>query len=121
MNSSPQPSIDTNKTAPKAFSLGGLATGKGANWKGLMFAVQLKTGNVMAYPYAYVQKITFDKSGSIEIELVTEKLVIAGRHLADLYQGLVDHQVREIVEADVKYQAPPEGEAFIRQIDVVKS
>lgn len=85
-----------------------------------MFSVLFKTANMKAYPYAYIHEITYDKSGRIEIELGAEKLVITGRYLEEGYEALVDHLVREIVEADEKYQKAPDKVPIIYQIEVVK-
>lgn len=111
------PATTGKKPAPKAFDIGGI--GKGANWRGLMFSVLAKTGDQTAYPYAYVQKIDFNRSGLIVIDLASESVKIHGRNLGELYYGLVDHHIREIVEGDPRHQPPPEGEAFIEKIEVV--
>jgi len=113
--SNPDPTTE-KKPAPKAYDLGGIDT-KYSNWRGLMFSIKYKTGDLVAYPYAYVAKIDFNKSGKLVVDMAAETIVIEGLHLTELYYALVDHQVREIVEADAKYQAAPKGEAFISRIE----
>ena len=82
-----------------------------------MFSILYKDGNHESYPYAYIRKIDFNKSGRLVINMSSETICIEGLHLTELYYALVDHQVREIVEADVRYQASPKGEALISKIE----
>jgi hypothetical protein len=104
----------SKKPAPKAFDIGG--TGKGTNWRGLMFSIKLKTGDCAAFPYAYLQRIDWDPSKGLTLHLTSELITIEGRYLEELYYALLDHLVREITEADADYQTAPEKEAFIEQI-----
>lgn len=106
---------DGKQPAPKAYSLGGNGT-KYTSWRGLMFSILYKTGDQVAYPYAYVQQLNFNKSGKLIIEMPFESVVIEGVNLAELYFALVDHLVREIVEADVDYQSASKGEPLISSI-----
>jgi hypothetical protein len=109
----------SKQPAPKAYELGGNDT-KFPDWRGLMFSIRYKTGDQTAYPYAYVHRIDFNKSGKLIIEMAAETLAIQGLHLIKLYYALVDQQVREIVESDAKYQAASQGEAFISKIESIR-
>jgi hypothetical protein len=117
--STPNPNAG-RQPAPEAYHLGGPGT-KYSDWRGLMFSVQFKTSNRVAYPYAYVARIDFNKSGKLVIGMPVEEIVIEGIHLTKLYYALLDNQVREIVESDPKYQTAPKGEAFIHKIEVTKN
>ena len=80
--------------------------------------VRLRTNDRYAWPYSYKTGIKFDVSGEIVIYFTTHTLIIAGRNLAPLYDGLIKHEVTQIREHDAQYDDLPERATVISTIMV---
>lgn len=105
-------SIDGKQSAPDTYSLG-----NGKNWRGIMFSIRHKTGNRTAYPYAYIQKISYDPSTGIVVELPEETIVLRGSNLQEVYMGLLNQIIHELYELDPTYQRPGD-QAFISRVEI---
>ena len=74
-----------------------------------MIEFRLKTGNSLALGYAWLSSIEFDASQGLRLVFHDHRVQIAGRHLRELFQGIVQHRVRWVQEADaptIKLLAP---------------
>ena len=65
----------------------------------LMVDLVFKNGDRLALPYSYLTAVELDASGRIVLGYAARTVVIAGRALGPLYQGLVVHLVRRIHES----------------------
>lgn len=82
--------------------------------------VRLRTNDRYAWPYSYKTCIKFDVSGEIIINFTTHTLILTGRNLAPLYDGLIKHEVTQIREHDTEYDDLAENATLISSIRVEK-
>jgi len=77
-----------------------------------------KTGDRETFPYSYLIRMRFDKSGIITLKFSDTKVTITGRNLTGLYDGLKDYKVPSIQEGDDRYDEASEDETFISCIEI---
>lgn len=80
---------------------------RGQHERAPMLELRKKDGTIVAYPYAWLEKATFDPSEGILLKFGVEKLKIIGRNLNSelrpnvrLFAGIVRHRVPWLQEAD---------------------
>lgn len=81
---------------------------------------RFKTGDSENFPYSYLVRMRFDKSGIITLKFSDTKVTITGRNLLGLYDALSVHKVRWIQEGDDRYNERSESEPFISAIKIEK-
>ena len=79
---------------------------------------RLKTGDSENFPYSYLVRMRFDKSGIITLKFSDTKVTITGRNLLGLYDALGAHKVTWIQEGDDRYDERSESEPFISAIKI---
>jgi hypothetical protein len=84
----------------------------------LMLEVLLRTGNSHAFPYAYLLGVTFDPSIGITLHFTNAKVLLRGRNLRALHQGLLTHRVLWLREGNSSEAFLPESRTFISQVEV---
>jgi len=80
--------------------------------------VRLRTNDRYAWSYSYKTCIKFDVSGEIIIYFTTHTLILTGRNLTPLYDGLIRHEVTQIREHNTEYDDLPESATVISSIRV---
>lgn len=87
--------------------LGAFGWLRGQHERAPMLELRKKDGSIVAYPYAWLEKATFDPSEGILLKFGPEKLKIIGRNLngeirpnVRLFFGIVRHRVPWVQEAD---------------------
>ena len=77
-----------------------------------------KTGDRETFPYSYLVRMRFDKSGIITLKFSDTKVTVIGRNLLGLYDALSVHKVTWIQEGDDRYDERSESEPFISAIKI---
>ncbi len=75
--------------------------------RAIMLELRKKNGNIVAIGYSWLERVEFDPSEGITLHLAGQKIRIRGRNLngefrpnVRLYQGITQHKVPWIQEAD---------------------
>ena len=100
-----------------ADDLGAWGWLRGVKERAVMLELRLRSGNVVAFSYAYLERVMFDPSEGITLQIAGAKpIVIRGRRLNDelrpqvrLFEGIVRHRVAWVREGDlakVSHDAP---------------
>jgi hypothetical protein len=79
----------------------------------VMLDIRQTNGNRIALPYALLVGIAFDASGEMRLFYTERSIVIQGRGLLPIYEGLLDHTIRFIQEDSARYESLATGETFI--------
>lgn len=87
----------------------------------LMLDVRFNTGDREGFAYAYLMKVKFNPSGSITAIFTTDTVVIEGRNLLPLFDGLLIHAVRFVQEENAIYDLGGEQETFITRIEIAEN
>ncbi len=90
-----------------------------------MLELRYKNGNIDAFPYAWLNRASFDPSEGIILRFGSETVTVAGQNLngemrtqVRLFDGIVRHRVPWVREADRAAQLEaPDGSVVI---DVLK-
>ena len=77
-----------------------------------------KNGDRETFPYSYLVRMQFDKSGIITLKFSDTKVTITGRNLTGLYDKLRDYKVTSIQENDDRYDSASEDDLFISSIEI---
>ena len=85
----------------------------------LMLEVLLKTGNSHAFPYAYLLGVSFDPSIGITLQFTNAKILVRGRNLRSLHQGLLSQRVLWLREGNSSEAFLPESRTFISHVEVL--
>lgn len=85
---------------------------------GAEYRLQLRfaNGNRHSLGYAYLIDARFDPSTGIELVFTSFRVVIRGRNLLPLFDGISDHQVRWVQELD-----PLQAAGLTDEVTVVTS
>ncbi len=80
---------------------------RGLRERAVMLEFRKKTGNILALPYGWVERVEFDPSQGITLTAGGQKISIRGRNLnaearpnVRLFQGIAQHRVPWVQEAD---------------------
>ena len=93
-----------------------------ANKRAIMLDIELKNGDHIAMPYAYLTKIKYNLSEGILIEWGATSIKIEGSNLKELYNHLVQHKVKLIKDSVKQVNNDiPDDVLFIEKISVVQS
>jgi len=60
--------------------------------------IRLNDGRRAGGPYTYLQWVDYDGGGTISLEWPGRDIVVEGKRLKELYEGLLDHRVKFIQE-----------------------
>ena len=108
------PSRDNDEEDPEALGVCGWL--HGIKDRALMLELRLKTGNVLALGYAWMEKAEYDPTEGITLHFVNAKVRLRGRNLRQplrthlrLFDGLLRHRSPWIQEVDLA-QAVRSGE-----------
>ena len=108
------PSRDNDEEDPEALGVCGWL--HGIKDRALMLELRLKTGNVLALGYAWMEKAEYDPTEGITLHFVNAKVRLRGRNLRKplrthlrLFDGLLRHRIPWIQEVDLA-QAVRSGE-----------
>lgn len=83
----------------------------------LMLEFKLRTGTSVALGYAWLQRAQFDPSKGISLQFTPGTVLILGRRLDKLFNGIVQHRARWVWEADrPTAQLVPEAEPLVSGI-----
>jgi hypothetical protein len=87
--------------------LGSFGFLRGIHDRALMLELRYKNGNIDAFPYAWLNRASFDPSEGITLRFGSETVTISGQHLnaearaqVRLFDGIVRHRVPWVREAD---------------------
>ena len=87
--------------------LGAFGWLRGTHERATMLELKKKDGTIIAYPYAWLEKATFDPSEGILLKFGVEKLKIIGCNLNNeirpnvrLFSGIARHRVPWVQEVD---------------------
>lgn len=87
--------------------LGAFGWLRGQHDRAPMLELRKKDGNIIAFPYTWLERAQFDPSDGILLKFGVEKVKITGRNLnaevrpnVRLFAGIVRHRVPWIQEAD---------------------
>jgi hypothetical protein len=87
--------------------LGAFGYLRGIHDRALMLELRYKNGNIDAFPYAWLNRASFDPSEGITLCFGSEKVTIMGQNLngemhaqVRLFDGIVRHRVPWVREAD---------------------
>ncbi len=83
-----------------------------------MLELRLKTGEATAIGYHWLQSLSYTPNHRIEAIFSTHEVEITGRHLKELYHGLLEHRVPFVQESDSLYDDTPQTDAFISGIKI---
>jgi hypothetical protein len=80
---------------------------RGIRDRALSLELRMKTGNIVAIGYSYIEKLEFDPSEGITLHALGQKIRIKGRNLNAeirqsfrLFEGICRHRVPWVKEAD---------------------
>lgn len=79
----------------------------------LMLDVRLRSGANLALPYAYLINVEFDPSTGLKAVFSSHMLMIKGRNLRPIYEGLLYHRVEWLQEGDARHDTLPENATWI--------
>ena len=85
-----------------------------------MLELRLKTGEVFAISYHWLQSVHFVPESVIKVSFSTHEVEITGRHLGDLYKGLLENKIPYVQEGISVHDLSPESEPFVDSIKVVQ-
>lgn len=87
----------------------------------LMLDVRTLTKGRLGFSYSYLENVFFDESGFLVLSLGSYKVMIHGRILAPLYEGLLNHSVRFIQQENPELEPDvPSDETFISEIEIIE-
>ena len=84
----------------------------------LTLELQTKTRDCWALAYAYLLRLHYDVTGSIELQFSSVKVVIEGQQLKPLYDALKEQTVVSIREADLEGERPTGVVTFVQSVAV---
>jgi len=73
-------------------------------------------GQMRGLSYSRLIETEFDPASGVVLHFVGHKVILLGRNLADLYFGIEDGTVGEVVEQHVNAMACPEDAPYIDRI-----
>lgn len=71
---------------------------RGASAYALMLDLRLRTGDHTALPYAYLDAINFDASGTLNLSFGARTVTVEGRNLRPIFEQLLTHSIRFLQE-----------------------
>ena len=81
-----------------------------------MLELRLKSGEVFAIGYHWLQSVHFVPESTIQATFSTHEVEIKGRHLGELYKGLLDNKIPYVQEGISAHDLTPQSEPFIDSI-----
>lgn len=104
---------------------GAFGWARGMNGRSVMLELRMKTGNIVAIPYGWIDRLEFDPSEGITISAGGQKLRVKGRRLnaevrpnARLFEGLTRQRVMWIREASgPELMAADESATIVESIE----
>jgi hypothetical protein len=97
---------------------------RGVRDRALMLELRRKDGSIAAFPYAYIERIDFDPSQGITLQIMGKHVRIKGRNLngesrpeVRLFNGITRHRVPWIQEHASRMDSGPEGSPTVGSIE----
>lgn len=84
----------------------------------LMLEVRLRTGDSIAFPYAYLIEVRRARSSGIHLRFTAGSVKIAGRNLQQLYEAFCTQRVLWVREGSADRDFGPEELPFITAISI---
>lgn len=88
--------------------------------RAVMIDLRLKGGEFVSLPYAYMTKIKFNPSESIELYISGNYVKITGRNMHEIYSQLCRHKVVFIAANITDMDTTDEDKTYIKDIEVTK-
>lgn len=95
---------------------------RGTRDRAMMIELRKKTGDILALPYAWLERAEFNPSEGITLYFGGRKVVIKGQHLngspgskTPLFHGIARHRVPWIQEADQSTRVSAQRNATIAE------
>ena len=80
--------------------------------------LRLSTGDSETFPYSYLVRKKFDRSGTITLKFSDSKVFIKGIRLQELNDALTAQKVTWISEGDESYDELSEEKPFVSSIEI---
>jgi len=99
-------------TPPKCFRL------REVDGITLMLDVELLNGDRRAFPYSYLMEVEYRKADGVLLKFASCAVLVKGRNLDAIYQGLVTQRVEYLREESPRHDLGPESDPFVSGIVV---